>query len=75
MLSFFADLHDIVYALQRVQHEHDSAVDHVSFVEREIVDIVWDEGAVCDAECLEHGLLPEAAAAFDGSEGVDDTEG
>lgn len=30
---------------------------------------------VCDAEGLEHGLLPVAAAAFDSSDGVDDAKG
>lgn len=60
--------------LESIEDEDEAAVYHVPFVEWEIVDVIGDEIVVCDAKGLEHGLLPEATAAFDGGESVDDAK-
>lgn len=60
--------------LPRVEDEHERAIDHVPLVPRQPVHNLWDKGVRRDAERGQHGLLPEAGAAEDGGEGVDDAQ-
>ena len=61
--------------LQGVEAENDSAVYHIPFVEGKLVKIFGDEAVFGNAQCLQQGLLPKAAAAFDSCKGIDDAEG
>lgn len=61
--------------LEGIEDEDKATVDHVPFIERQIVDVIGDEIVVCNAQGLEHRLLPKATAAFDTSNGIDDAEG
>lgn len=64
-----------VVPLQSIGDENYPTVDHVPFGERKVVDIVRDEAVLCNAEGLEHRLLPVATATFNGGEGINDAEG
>ena len=61
--------------MESIEDKDKATVDHIPFIEREVVDIIGDEIVICYAKGLEHRLLPEATAAFDGSKGVDNAEG
>lgn len=60
--------------LKRVCDEDHAAVDHVPFIEREVIDIVWNGGTFRYTQCLEHRLLPVAASAFHGCDGIHNAE-
>lgn len=57
-----------------VKHQHESAVDHPVFGPGEIVQIFRDPFGWRYTDGLEQALLPEAAAAFDGCDCVDEDE-
>lgn len=59
----------------RVEDEHHAAIHHVPLIPRQAVQRGGDEVEVRDPERGQHGLLPEAAAAEEAGEGVDDAEG
>lgn len=61
--------------LEGIEHKHKTTVDHVPFIERQIVDVIGNEIVVGNAQGLEHRLLPKATAAFDTGNGIDDAEG
>lgn len=61
--------------LEGIEDKDKATVDHVPFIERQIVDVIGNEIMVRNAQGLEHGLLPKATAAFDTSNGIDDAEG
>lgn len=61
--------------MEGVEDKDKATVDHVPFIEGQIVDVIGDEIVVCYAQGLEQGLLPEATAAFDTSNGINDAEG
>ena len=61
--------------LQGIEAKNNPAVYHVPLVERELVEILGNEAMFRNAQCLQHGLLPETTAAFDRCEGIDDAKG
>ncbi len=58
--------------LYSVEDKYDASVHHVPLIEWQLVHEIRDCGAFRNAEGAEHGLLPEASAAFDGGNRIDD---
>ena len=58
-----------------IEDENDTTVDKPPLAERELIDGTRHESQARKAHCLEHGLLPETAAAFDGGERVHEAQG
>lgn len=66
-----AGLDHVARRLERVEDQHDAALDHVPVGEVEVVDKVGEERQLRDAERGEQRLLPEVGAADEAREGVD----
>ena len=45
-------------------------MDHVPFVEGQVIYVFGNEGIFRNTNCGEHGLFPEAGTSFDGCEGI-----
>ncbi len=57
--------------LDGVEHKYHASIDHKPFIERQFVEIVWDESMLLDTYCLEHRLLPETSPSFIRGKGKD----
>lgn len=66
---------DVADALDGVEGEDQSTVEHVEVAKVHGVGGFGEGVGVGDSEGGEHGLLPVAAAALDGCDGVDDAKG
>ena len=53
-----------------VGDQDETSIHHVPLVPRLVVDIIGYEAGFRNANCRKHGLLPEAASAFDSSDSV-----
>jgi hypothetical protein len=58
-----------------VEYKNNASVNHIPFIPSHIVQDCRYEVVLLEAETLEHGLLPKAAAAQVRREGIDDTKG
>jgi hypothetical protein len=70
-----AGFEDVLDALVGVDSENHGAVQHVEVAEVHGVGCFGEGGSEGDSKGGQHGLLPVAAAAFDGCDGVDDAKG
>ncbi|KAI4279057.1 MAG: hypothetical protein LQ337_000572 [Flavoplaca oasis] len=61
--------------LERIENEDKATIHHVPFIEGQIVNVIGDEIVVCYTQCVEHRLLPKAAATFYTSNGINDAKG
>ena len=48
-----------------IQNQHSPALNHVPLIERQVVNVFWDEWEFWNANCAEHRLLPEATTSHD----------
>ena len=60
--------------MEGVGDKDKTAINHVPFIEGQIIDVIGDEVVVRYAQGLKHRLLPETTTAFDSSKGIDDAE-
>ena len=66
-----AEQDTLVYSrLNSVQDQDRSTLDHIPFVEGQIIYVFGDEGIFRDANCGEHGLFPEAGTSLDSCESI-----
>lgn len=58
-----------------VEEQHQGAVDDIPRREGEVVDRCGDQRGFRDSHTWEHGVVPEAATAFEGGNHVDEADG
>lgn len=57
--------------LNSVEDENSAALEHIPFVEGQLIDIFRDEGIVGNAHSRQHRLLPEACTSLYSCECID----
>lgn len=61
--------------LRRIEHQHNSAVNHVPIGPSEFVERVRDKARLVNTNALQQRLMPKGATSNNGSESIYDTKG